>query len=176
MSLTATSARPPGTASSLAARVAPYLVAFAGFTALAVAGGAATTIGPWYERLKKPGWTPPNWAFPVVWTTIFLLCTVAAGLGWRRARTPQERQRIVSAFVVNGFFNIAWSVLFFHYERPDWALAEVTGLWLSILVMGATLWPATRLGAALLLPYFAWVSTAAVLNAAIVRLNFPFGR
>ncbi|MBE7219007.1 MAG: tryptophan-rich sensory protein [Caulobacteraceae bacterium] len=157
-------------------RLAPYLVAFAGFAVVAMAGGGATTIGPWYFRLKKPDWTPPGWAFPVVWTTIFVLATVAAGLGWERSRSPAERRRLVGLFVANGLLNIAWSVLFFHFQRPDWALAEVTGLWLSILVLAAALRPATPLGAALVLPYLAWVSTAAVLNAAIVRLNAPFGR
>ncbi|WP_051054966.1 tryptophan-rich sensory protein [Afipia broomeae] len=33
-------------------------------------GGRMTTVGPWYENLVKPKWTPPNWAFGPAWTII----------------------------------------------------------------------------------------------------------
>lgn len=60
-------------------------------------------------------------------------------------------------------------------RRPDWALAEVVLLWLSILALVVVTLRVSTLGAVLLLPYLAWVGIAAVLNRAIVRLNGPFG-
>ena len=39
--------------------------------------GAAFPPGKWYESLAKPSWTPPNWAFPLAWTTIYLLVSFA---------------------------------------------------------------------------------------------------
>jgi tryptophan-rich sensory protein len=60
-------------------------------------------------------------------------------------------------------------------RRPDWALVEVVALWMSIVAMMWALAPQSKLGAALILPYLAWVSFASVLNRAIVRLNAPFG-
>ena len=71
---------------------------------------------------------------------------------------------------------MAWSPLFFTLERPDWSLAEVPLLWLSILALIVGLAPLSALAAWLLVPYLAWVSVAAALNLAIVRLNAPFGR
>ena len=65
--------------------------------------------------------------------------------------------------------------LFFRWRRPDWALAEVPLLWLSILAPIIYLTPVSETAGLLLLPYLAWVSFAAVLNFTIVRLNRPFG-
>jgi hypothetical protein len=71
--------------------------------------------------------------------------------------------------------HILWSPLFFKLRRPDWALWEVPFLWLSILVPIVLLYPISRNASLLLVPYLAWVSFAAFLNLAIVRLNQPFG-
>jgi tryptophan-rich sensory protein len=71
--------------------------------------------------------------------------------------------------------NIAWSALYFRLHRPDWALAETLALWLSVLALIVVLRRCTRTGALLMVPYLLWVSFAAVLNLAVVRLNYPFG-
>ena len=77
-------------------------------------------------------------------------------------------------FSANGVLNAAWSGLFFTLRRPDWALAEVVPLWLSIAAMIGGVAPLSALAGWLLAPYLAWVSFAAVLNRTIVRLNAPF--
>ena len=65
--------------------------------------------------------------------------------------------------------------VFLSIERPDWALAEVALLWLSIAGLIVYCGRFSKLSAWLLLPYIAWVSVAAALNYAIVQLNGPFG-
>ena len=72
--------------------------------------------------------------------------------------------------------NAGWSWVFFTRKRPDWALAEVAALWLSIVALVVGIWPLSQTAALLLLPYLAWVSFASFLNATIVRLNAPFRR
>ena len=42
---------------------------------------------------------------------------------------------MIELFALNGFLNISWSILFFRFQRPNWALIEVVVLWLSILAM-----------------------------------------
>jgi tryptophan-rich sensory protein len=100
---------------------------------------------------------------------------VAAYLAWRAAQTGGERRLVIVLFVANGALNLLWSPLFFRYRRPDWALAEVPFLWLSILAPIIALAPISRTASLLLVPYLLWVSFATVLNIAIVRLNRPFG-
>ncbi len=143
---------------------------------VAVLGGYATETGAWYQALRKPSWQPPNWIFGPVWTTIFALAVLAFAMGWRDAPGPEARLAIVAVYTVNALFNIAWSFLFFTFRRPDWAMAELVLLWLSILAMILVLWPVSRGAALLLAPYLLWVTTAGFLNRAILLLNGPFGK
>ena len=141
---------------------------------MAVAGGVATRTDAWYRRLRVPAWKPPDWAFGPVWTVIFLLTTVAAVTAWNGDPDPIARLLLVAAYAVNGVLNIAWSVLFFRFRRPDWALAEVAALWLSIAVLVLITGRVSAAAGLMNLPYLAWVSVAACLNLRIVRLNAPF--
>jgi tryptophan-rich sensory protein len=153
------------------ALVVPLVVAAAVVVAVALTGGLLTEIGPWYKALKKPSWQPPDWLFGPAWTLIFALIAVSVAVAWRDARSNGERAAILALFIVNALLNIAWSLLFFAWRRPDWSVVEVVLLWLSIVGLMVRVWPVNRLAALLLAPYLAWVSFAAVLNWAVVRLN-----
>jgi tryptophan-rich sensory protein len=143
-------------------------------TAVAVAGALVTELGPWYFGLRKPAWQPPDWLFGPAWTLIFGLAAVAGVLGWNAAADRRERVRLLLLFAINAALNVGWSLLFFRLHRPDWALAEVVLLWLSIVVLMVVLWRSSRLAALALVPYLAWVTFAGILNRAIVVLNAPF--
>ena len=135
----------------------------------AVIGAWLTVIGDWYYALSKPGWKPPDWAFGPVWTTIFILASVAFYQAWVRSETGHTL--LLAAYIVNGALNIFWNVLFFTWRRPDWALIETGFLWLSIIAMMAALAAMLPWTAALLVPYLVWVSIAWLLNLRIVQLN-----
>lgn len=143
--------------------------------AVAVLGALTTQLGPWYYSLNVPPWKPPDWLFGPAWTLIFGLTALSGYMAWMRSgNRPGLQARILAAFAANGIFNLLWSALFFKMHRPDWALAEVGMLWLSILVLMILIGRVSALASALLTPYLAWVSFAAVLNYEIVRLNGPF--
>ncbi|WCS27077.1 tryptophan-rich sensory protein [Methylobacterium sp. NMS14P] len=157
-----------------AADLGPPVVAAVAAVLVAVAGGLATTTDTWYRRLRVPAWKPPDWAFGPVWAVIFALTTTAGVLAWNGDAGPAARGVLVAAYAVNGVLNIAWSVLFFRFRRPDWALAEVAALWLSIAALVLVTGRVSGAAALMNLPYLAWVSVAACLNLRIVRLNGPF--
>ena len=147
----------------------------AGAAALVAALGAVTTVlGPWYASLRKPVWQPPDWLFGPVWTVIFALAAMSGIAYWRAERHPPRRPTVLAAFALNGFLNVFWSLLFFRLERPDWALAEVVFLWLSIVALILLITKTSRLASVLLIPYLLWVSFASVLNWEVVSLNGPF--
>jgi tryptophan-rich sensory protein len=152
----------------------PVLVAVACAVAVALAGGLATDVGPWYRELAKSPLTPPDWVFGPAWTVIYALAVLSAVSGWRAVRTSRDRSLLLSLFFVNGVLNVLWSAFFFAARRPDWALAEVAVLWLSVLSLIVFLRPRAPRAAVLLLPYLAWVSFAAYLNVEVVRRNGPF--
>lgn len=152
-------------------------IAIAAFAALVVAalGATITNLGPWYDGLAKPDWTPPRAAFPIAWTAIFALAAVAGVIAWSRSPNRKVSDTVIGLFALNGFLNIAWSLLFFRMERPDLAFYELIALWLSILVLIVYCGRIAKLSALLLLPYLAWVTVAGMLNWEVVRLNGVFG-
>jgi translocator protein len=143
--------------------------------AVAGAGGALTRLDAWYDRLRRPRLQPPDWAFGPAWTVILALAATAAVLAWRAAPDEEARALVVALMALNGALNIVWNVLFFTLKRPDWALAEVLALWLSILAPIVAFQPFAPAASLALVPYLAWVGFAAYLNWEIVRLNRPFG-
>ncbi|PPD44784.1 MAG: TspO protein [Methylocystis sp.] len=141
---------------------------------VAVLGGVATEIGEWYEGLNFPPWRPPNWLFGPAWTLIFLLTATSGVLAWEQAPDDAARIRLFILFAINAVLNVAWSPLFFKLRRPDWALAELVLLWLSILSLVIAVGAISSFAGALLAPYLAWVSFAGFLNWRMVALNKPF--
>jgi len=137
--------------------------------ALAGAGGLATSIGPWYRNLRKPFWQPPDWLFGPAWTVILGLAAWSASLAWDAAPSSDQRLKVVA------LFHFLWSPLFFRWRRPDWALAEVVFLWASVLALVLGTAPLSALASWTVVPYLLWVTFAAWLNLATVRLNGPFG-
>ena len=133
-----------------------------------------TDLGPWYRGLQQPTWAPPDWAFPVGWTTVYVFTVFAGVKAWRSAFGARERTRIIGLFALNAFLNVLWSLLFFRLHRPDWAFVEVVFFWVSIILLLVIAVQRSPLSRFLLLPYLGWVSFASVLNLAVVRLNPPF--
>ena len=134
-------------------------------------GSLLTTpsVGGWYAGIAKPWWTPPNWVFGPVWSTLYAMMAVGAWLVWRRGGA--EIRLALMLFATQLVLNVAWSGLFFALRLPGVAFAEILLLWLAI---GATALIFGRISVAaglLFVPYFAWVSFAAILNLAIWRLN-----
>ena len=153
----------------------PVAVAAVSAVGVAVLGGLMTELGDWYYGLQQPPWKPPDWLFGPAWTLIFALAATAGVTAWRAIPQKAQREWLLVLFALNGFLNVLWSLLFFRLQRPDWAQFEVAFLWLSIVVLIGFVIRYSRRAAWLLLPYLAWVSFAALLNGAVVRLNAPFG-
>lgn len=152
----------------LSSIVALAVFALAAFGA--ACSGAMFTPGEWYERLNHPSWRPPNWIFPAVWTPLYCMIAASGFLVWQEVGWTGAPLALVVYFVHLGF-NFAWSAVFFGLRRPDWALVEVAGLWLSIVATMALFWPIDALAGWLLVPYLVWVSFAAFLNWTILKLN-----
>ena len=149
----------------------PVAAAIAAATCVATLGALVTDLGPWYYSLRLPAWKPPDELFGPAWTLIFACAALSGINGWRALGDRGSRLVMCGFFLINAMLNLLWSALFFRLHRPDWALLEVALLWLSILILMVMMYWRSRLAAGLLVPYLAWVSFAAMLNLAIVRLN-----
>lgn len=129
--------------------------------------GATNLPGAWYAQLTKPAVTPPNWAFPIAWTVLYIMIAIA---GWRTVRHEPMGPAIVLWFA-QLVLNFLWSPVMFTMHRIDVALAIIIGLLIAILAYIALEYERDRPAAALFLPYAAWVSFATYLNAQLWRLN-----
>ncbi len=137
---------------------------------VALFAASVTDPGAWYEQLDKPAWTPPEWVFPPVWTLLYTLMGVAAWMVWEhRGRSPVTGA--LGLFVVQLLLNGAWSLLFFGQHAIVAALVDILLLWAALLATVIAFLRIRPAAGILLLPYLAWVSYAAALNAAIVVLN-----
>lgn len=136
----------------------------------ALAGGRSMP-GEWYQALRKPSFNPPAWVFGPVWTLLYASMGVAAWMVWRAAGNWRAASLPLSVFALQLVFNGLWSWLFFGLHRPDLALLDILALWLAILGTIVVFWQKSPAAGALLFPYLAWVSFAAILNAALWHLN-----
>lgn len=148
------------------------LVALACVAAAGVIGSAATTpnIPGWYAGLAKPSFSPPNWVFGPVWTALYAMMAYAFYRILRRPASPARRSAII-AFAGQMALNALWSVAFFAMRNPAAGFIVIVGLWALIALTLLRFLALDRIAGGLLAPYLAWVGFAALLNAAIWRLN-----
>lgn len=125
----------------------------------------------WYVFLEKPNFNPPNWLFAPVWTILYVMMGISAGLIWHAGWKHQQVQKAIMLFLAQLMFNATWSVVFFGTQSPEAALVIIVLLLVLIWLCIRMFMPINKWGAYLLVPYFLWVSFAAVLNASIVYLN-----
>lgn len=135
----------------------------------AAAMGVLFPTGAWYRGLRRPDWTPPDWAFPVAWAVLYLLIAFAgarvAGIGGPGATAA------LALWALQIGANALWTPTVFGAHRLRLGLGVIALLWLAVAAALVAHWRVSPLAGLALLPYLAWVSLAAALNAALVRLN-----
>ena len=151
-------------------------IAIALVVCLAVGYSASTVTRPsvetWYPTIAKPVFNPPNWIFMPVWTLLYILMAVAAGLVWDKIKEQNEEvKKALGFFLIQLTLNAVWSYLFFGLKNPMLALIEIALLWLMIYETYLKFVKINKTAGYLLIPYLAWVGFAAVLNAGIWWLN-----
>jgi len=142
----------------------PAWLAFVAVSFLAALPGAFWPPGAWYESLSKPPWTPPDWVFGPVWSTLYVLMGTAAWMVWRK-RGP------LTPFFVQLALNAAWTPLFFGLHAMLLAFVCIVALGGAIVATMAAFRRVDGRAGALLAPYLLWVSLAGALNFELWRLN-----
>lgn len=138
----------------------------------AVLGGLGTDVrSRWYDRLDKPAWQPPGWAFGPAWTTLYTLIAVGSARTIDRIEDEEERRAYVAALATNLVLNIGWTWVFFTAKRPRWALAEILALDVSNLDLVRRSSRVDPASGWLLAPYAAWTAFATALTASIAARN-----
>ena len=131
-----------------------------------------SSINTWYPTLIKPSFNPPNWLFAPVWTLLFIMMGLAAGMIWNQLENQRELvKKALLFFTVQLLLNALWSYLFFGLNNVLLALIEVILLWLVIYETFHIFRKIDKKAAYLFIPYLIWVAFAAILNGSIYYLN-----
>lgn len=130
-----------------------------------------SSITDWYVTLNKPSFNPPNWVFGPVWTVLYILMGIAAGVVWGKGFHHIWVKTALYHFGFQLLLNASWSIVFFGLKSPLAALIIITALLIMILLTMKWFNIVSKKAAMLLVPYLLWVAFATVLNFKIWQLN-----
>jgi translocator protein len=129
------------------------------------------SISSWYAGIIRPSFSPPNWIFGPVWTTLYLLMGISAYLVWQKGFERKDVKRALWVYGIQLVLNFLWSMIFFSLHNIGGAFIEIILLWIFIALNIYMFYKISKSAAYLLVPYILWVSFAAVLNYSIWALN-----
>ena len=139
-------------------------------TFLASGIGGFTTANfkePWYSQIILPSFNPPSWVFGPVWTTLYILMSVAIWRIW----INYYDNKILNLYFLHLLFNMIWSIIFFGFHQIGLALLDLVIILIFIVLLMKIYYLKDKISFSLMVPYFLWSVYALVLNFNIFILN-----
>ena len=133
--------------------------------------GGLVTISfkePWYSQLVKSNYNPPDWIFAPVWTTLYLMMTLAIWFFWH---SKNRDMNTIYIYFIHILFNTTWSVVFFVLHNISLALINLMILICLIAVLLFRFKRVNKVSAYLMIPYLLWSCFALFLNVNLFMLN-----
>ena len=133
--------------------------------------GGLVTVGfkePWYSLINKPTFNPPSWVFAPVWTTLYLMMTIAIWFFWH---SRNREMSTIYIYFIHIVFNATWSIVFFGLHQILLALFVLIGLILIIIILMLRFKRVNIVSYYLMIPYLLWCCYALVLNFNLFLLN-----
>ena len=123
---------------------------------------------PWYSGLIKSNYNPPDWISAPVWTTLYVMMTLAIWFFWH---TKNRDINTVYIYFIHIVFNTTWSVVFFGLHQIFLALVILMILILLIIVLIIRFKRVNFVSYYLMIPYLLWCCYALFLNFNLLMLN-----
>lgn len=130
-----------------------------------------SSVNDWYTTLNKPDFTPPNELFAPVWTALYILMGVAAGIVWSKGYHHIWVKTALYHFVFQLLLNGLWSIVFFGLRNPLLGLIVILALLTMIMLTIKWFRVISKPAALMMVPYLLWVAFASALNYKIWELN-----
>jgi tryptophan-rich sensory protein len=130
-----------------------------------------SSVNDWYTTLNKPAFTPPNELFAPVWTALYILMGVAAGIVWSKGHHHIWVKTALYHFVFQLLLNGLWSIVFFGLKNPLLGLIVILALLTMIMLTIKWFRVISKPAALMMVPYLLWVAFASALNYKIWELN-----
>ncbi len=129
----------------------------------------AESISTWYPLLNKPPLTPPNIAFPIAWSILYLCMGISIGL--IIASDNEYKQFFIWLFGLQLLLNFTWSIYFFYMQSPLLGFINIILLDLAIIYYIVRTYKTAKVSSILFFPYILWVGFATYLNLYILLHN-----
>ena len=133
--------------------------------------GGLTSISfkePWYSQLIKSDINPPDWIFAPVWTTLYLMMTLAIWFFWH---SKNRDTNTVYIYFIHIVFNTTWSIVFFVLHNIFAALINLVIIIALIIYLMIRYKKISNLSFMLMIPYLLWCVYALILNTSLYLLN-----
>ena len=144
------------------------LILLVTFTAPGIGGFVTSSFKePWYSEIILPTFNPPSWVFGPVWTTLYILMSVALWIAWNNS----SEKKVLQVYSVHLFFNAIWSVIFFGFHQVLIALIDLIIILAFIIWLMKIYYQINKISFVLMIPYLLWSSYALILNGTIFYLN-----
>lgn len=126
----------------------------------------------WYPYLAKSALSPSPIVFPIVWGILYILMGISAAFVFSpKLPNTREKRRTIRLFWIQLALNFMWSILFFYFMSPGWALIDIFFLDLVVVLYLMTAFKVHKWAAYLYIPYILWLTLATYLNIFIVMFN-----
>ena len=122
-----------------------------------------------YEMILKPPLSPPGWLFPIVWTILYVLMGLAAGIVY--SSNSNEKDTALILYTVQLAVNFFWPIFYFVFNAPLLSFFWLVFLIVLVLLTINSFSEISSKAAWLMLPYFVWLLFAAYLNLGTYILN-----
>ncbi|RPG97001.1 MAG: tryptophan-rich sensory protein [Candidatus Pelagibacter sp. TMED239] len=123
---------------------------------------------PWYSQLVKSNYNPPDWVFAPIWTTLYLMMTLAIWFFWH---SKNRDMNTVYIYFIHIVFNTTWSIVFFGLHQILLALIVLLVLIFLIIILILRFKRVNLLSYYLMIPYLLWTTYALFLNLNLLILN-----
>ena len=133
--------------------------------------GGLVTISfkdPWYSELVKSNYNPPDWVFAPIWTTLYLMMTLAIWFFWH---TKNRDIKTIYIYFIHIVFNTTWSIVFFGLHQILLALVVLMILIFLIIILILRFKRINSISYYLMIPYLLWCCYALFLNINLLILN-----
>ena len=122
-----------------------------------------------YPTLQRSVFTPPGYAFPIVWTILYIFIGLA--LAYILLRKPANQTQLVFLWAVQMILNFLWSILFFYLQHPILGFIDIVVLDIAVLFFIKYSFKSARIASLLFIPYMVWLVLATYLNGYIMLNN-----
>ncbi|MGL5312877.1 MAG: TspO/MBR family protein [Peptostreptococcaceae bacterium] len=132
---------------------------------------SSESMATYYSQLIKPGFAPPSYIFPIVWTILFILMGISAYLVTKKGYELPKVSDAMFYYKLQLGLVFLWSILFFGLDLRLTALIDLVLLIIVAVVMIVKFYKVDKKAAYLNIPYLIWLFYALLLNYFIWVIN-----